>query len=163
LTPTPDGGVVLAMRPYRWNTLRSELERLPSTPADLIEKKLDDLSLSEAEALAREALGDQANEAVVRRLAQVTRDCPLVTVAGGVLIRRGQLDLAQLDQGDKVRDAILRGFRDALAADLGVVDRDTHASVLDAVAALQPFRTGDEAFRAALSTLVGSTGTPRTP
>jgi transcriptional regulator with XRE-family HTH domain len=147
-------GVVLATRPYRWSTMRSELERIPFRPPSLVKTELDDLSLSEAEALAREALGGQGTEVVVRRLAQLTRDCPLVTVAGGVLISRGQLDLVQLDKGESVRDAILRGFRDALAADAGV-DQDTRAGVLDVVAALQPFRAGDEAFRTAMSKLVG--------
>lgn len=109
----------------------------------------------DAEQLAREALGEHANDMVVQRLARVTLDCPLITVVGGSLIRRGQLDPAQLDQDDQVRETILGRFRDALVSDPLVGDPETRTAVLDAVAALQPVRTDDDAFSKTLAQVIG--------
>lgn len=146
--------ILLAARPYGWEPLHSALARAALLPDDLLPVRLEDLHASDAEALARQALGG-THEAVVQRLARLTVDCPLATVVGGVLIRRGQLDPERLEHDDDVRNAIMRGYRDALVADPGVVDPDVRSSVLDAVAAIQPFRTNDEGFRETLSTVVG--------
>ena len=146
--------VLIATRPYSWDRLRTDLARAALLPDGLAPVQLDDLKPREAEALAREALGE-SHHAVVQRLARLTLDCPLATVVGGVLIRRGRLDPAQLEHDDDVRDAIMRGFRDALIADPYVSDPDTRAAVLDAVAAVQPFRTDEQAFKDALSAIAG--------
>lgn len=148
-------GVLVATRPYRVDALRSDLARAAVLPDDYLTVEIGDLPLPAAEALAREALGGSAHAAIVHRLAALTRDCPLVTVAGGALIRRGQLDPAQLEHDGQVRSVILQRFRDALVCDPAVADPDTRSSVLDAVAALQPFRTDDDSFRSALSAIVG--------
>lgn len=147
-----DARILLSTRPYGWDRLRTSLARTGLLPDAVVSVELGDLKPSDAKDLAREALGDDV-DIVVQRLARLTADCPLATVVGGVLIRRGRLDPAQLENDDEVRGAIMRGFRDALIADSEAVDRDTRSAVLDAVAALQPFRTNDEAFREALSAL----------
>ena len=121
-------------------------------PAATVE--LGDLTLTATEALAREALGDEAHEGIVHRLARVTVDCPLITVVGGALIRAGQLRPSELGQDDEIRRTILGRFQDALLADPLVADPETRTSVLDAVAALQPVRTDEDAFKAVLESLV---------
>jgi AAA ATPase domain len=150
-----DTRILIATRPYRWDAIRSDLGRNPLAPDQPVMVELGDLSSPEAEDLAREVLGESAHDAVVHRLARLTRDCPLVTVVGGLLIRRGQLDPAELGQDDQVRRVILRGFRNALVSDPMVVDPDTRNAVIDAIAALQPFRTDEDSFRQALSNLIG--------
>ena len=94
-------------------------------------------------------------EAVARRLARLTTDSPLATVVGGVLIKQGQLDPGALEQDDNVRLHIMRGFRDALVKDPLAYDPPTRSAVLDAVAALQPFRTNETSARESLSAIVG--------
>jgi transcriptional regulator with XRE-family HTH domain len=146
--------IVLAVRPYGWEPVRTALQRaclLPDSPTSI---ELKDLDLNAAEALARQAL-EGPSEAVARKLARLTLDCPLATVVGGALIQRGKLDPGRLEHDPNVREAILRGFRDALVADASAGDRDVRAAVLDGIAALQPFRSNDDAFRVALSALVG--------
>jgi transcriptional regulator with XRE-family HTH domain len=150
-----DASILLVTRPYRWEAIRSELGRAGVRPDAAATVQLDDLKPGEAEELAREALGDQADDGVVQRLARVTLDCPLVTVVGGVLIRLGRLDPAQLEQDDEIRTTIMERFRDALVADPLVTHPATRSAVIDATAAFQPVRTDDQRFQATMTTVVG--------
>lgn len=147
--------ILIATRPYRFDAMKNEAARLTTADEPPLSVELGDLRPSDAEALAQEALGGDAADAVVHRLAQLTRDCPLVSVVGGVLLRQGKLDLAELDQDATARQAILRGYKEALVADPHATDPDTRNAVLDGISALQPFRTDDAAFRSALEALVG--------
>jgi len=151
----PRAHVVLATRPYGHPRLSETLARAGLLLDDRTEIKLQDLESEDAEKLAREALGDDAPEGVVHRLARLTIDSPLATVVGGVLISRGELDPAALEQDANVRDQIMRGFRDALIRDPLVDDPPTRTAVLDALAATQPFRGNDPSSRDSLSAIVG--------
>jgi transcriptional regulator with XRE-family HTH domain/DNA-binding transcriptional ArsR family regulator len=147
--------IVLSTRPYGLQTLQEQLARNSLLPEPHTRVELGDLDIDEAAALAREALGSDAAEVVVQRLARLTTDAPLVTVVGGVLIRQGRLDPAALEQDDDVRLHIMRGFHDALVKDPLSYDPPTRRAVLDAVAALQPLRTNEADARESLSAIVG--------
>lgn len=151
----PKASVVLAARPYGRAWLHESLSRAGLMLDDCLWVELADLSEVDAESLAREALGQGARQAAVRRLAQLTSDSPLATVVGGVLIGRGDLDLGSLEQDDNVRRHIMRGFRDALISDPLADDPPTRTAVLDAVSAVQPLRTNEVAARESLSAIVG--------
>ncbi|MEH0108211.1 helix-turn-helix domain-containing protein [Tersicoccus sp. MR15.9] len=151
----PNTKVLLATRPYGVRGVKEELARHGLLPMPHTEVVIGDLEFDEAFALAREALGEAGAPAVARRLAALTIDSPLVTVVGGVLIRQGHLDPTAVAQDDNVRLQILRGFRDALVKDPLAYDPPTRMAVLDAVAALQPFRTNEEDARTSLSAVVG--------
>ncbi|MGB3764456.1 MAG: helix-turn-helix domain-containing protein, partial [Ornithinimicrobium sp.] len=151
----PNAKVVLATRPYGLRTLKTEMARHGLLPVPHTEVILGDLEFDDAVALAREALGGAASPAVARRLARLTLDSPLATVVGGVLIMQGQLEPGALEQDENVRLHIMRGFRDALVDDPLSYDPPIRRAVLDAVAALQPFRTNEEAARTSLSAIVG--------
>lgn len=150
-----DAKVVLATRPYGLRTLQEGLARNGLLPEPHIEVELGDLDIDDATTLAREALGGDAPEAVAQRLARLTTDSPLATVVGGVLIKQDRLDPAALEQDDNVRFHIMRGFRDALVKDPLAYDPPTRSAVLDAIAALQPFRTNETSARESLSAIVG--------
>jgi len=150
-----DAKVVLATRPYGLRTLLEGLSRNGLLPEPHIGVELGDLDIDDAVTLAREALGGDAPEAVAQRLARLTTDSPLATVVGGVLIKQGRLDPAALEQDDSVRFHIMRGFRDALVKDPLASDPPTRSAVLDALAALQPFRTNETSARESLSAIVG--------
>lgn len=147
--------VVLATRPYGRDWLLRELQRNSLLPDAGVRIDLVDLDRDDAESLAREALGPDAHTSTVARLAALTTDSPITTVVGGTLIRRGQLDPAALEQDEDVRDAIMRGFADALIGDPLAGDPSTRRSVLEAVAAMQPFRTDDMTAREAIAAIVG--------
>ena len=151
----PKAKVLISLRPYGMGPLASALRTIGLHPTDLPRWDLTDLTDEDAEALAGEALGEAATETLVRRLAHLTADCPLITVVGGVLISRDQLDPACLDHEDSVREEILRAFADVLVADPVQAESGLRRGVLDAVAILQPFRSDDEQFQTTLSHLVG--------
>lgn len=150
----PSARVLAALRPYGLSSLALDFRRLGLHSSEVQTWTLTDLKTSDAETLARNALGPELPERMVRRLAAVTADCPLITVVGGVLIRRGKLDPACLDHEDRIRSEILRAFRDALVADPVSGDPALRRAVLDGVAVLQPFRGDDPAFQSALASLI---------
>ncbi len=151
----PSAHVLIALRPYGLSLLASDIRQVGLHPTDIPRWELDDLKPDDAESLAREALGARTSETLARRLAQLTADCPLITVLAGVLIQRDQLDPACLDHEDTVRAEVLRAFRDVLVADPITGDPSVRRAVLDAIAVFQPFRTDDANFQAALADLVG--------
>lgn len=151
----PKAKIVFATRPYGRQSLLEELARRGLLPMSHIEVELTDLDLDDVVALAREALGGEVSEAVTLRLASLTIDSPLATVVGGVLIRQGQLNPSALEQDDNVRFHIMRGFRDALVNDAQASDPPTRHAVINAISALQPFRTNEPTARESLSAIVG--------
>lgn len=149
----PHARVLLASRPYGLAALSSQLRQLGLHQADLPSWELADLSKADAEALAREVLGPGYPDGAARQLASLTTDCPLVTVVGAVLVRRGQLDPSRLESDQSIQTEILTAFRDALVADPIDGDVALRRAVLDAIAALQPLRTDDPAFQDAVAAL----------
>jgi transcriptional regulator with XRE-family HTH domain len=150
----PHARIVLALRPYGLAAVAPDLRSIGVHQSEVPAWELADLSSGEAQALAREALGPEWPERVVRLLAGLTADCPLITVVGGVLIRRGHLDPACLDHQDTIRTEILKAFRKALVGDPLSAGAAMRSAVLDAVAVLQPFRSDDPAFQAAMGKLI---------
>lgn len=151
----PKAKIVFAMRPYGRQSLVEELARRGLLPMAHTEVELTDLDFDDAIALAREALGGETSEAITLRLASLTVDSPLATVVGGVLIRQGRLNPSALEQDDNVRFHIMRGFRDALVNDSRSADPATRIAVINAISALQPFRSNESTARESLSAIVG--------
>jgi transcriptional regulator with XRE-family HTH domain len=151
----PGSKLLIASRPFGEVGLSQDLRRADVLLSELSTVTLADLTQNEAESLARQALGG-GHDAIVQRLAHLTLDCPLATVVGGALIRRGLLDPAHLEQDEQIRTQILGGFLDAIVADSMDTNADLRRAVLDGLAALQPFRNADTAFQDALVRLVGT-------
>jgi transcriptional regulator with XRE-family HTH domain len=148
-----DAKVLLAMRPYGFSQLAYDLRRVGLHPSDLPRWDLNDLSIGEATLLASEVLGD-GHDDVARHLAVVSADCPLITVIGAGLIKRGQLDASRLETSPTIRQDILATFRDTIVGDRSSGDSILRASVLDTVALLQPFRFTDDDFRRTVERVV---------
>src|SRR6266545_2422893 len=147
--------VVLALRPYGMTQLTSDLRRVGLHPSDCPTWELGDLKAADAVTLAREILGPDFNQSVVERLAHLSTDCPLITVVGAGLIKRGLLDPRRLEVDDSIRTEVLRAFRDALVADPASGDPELRRAVLDAVAVLQPVRMDEATFQSAVTQLTG--------
>ncbi|CCK62459.1 helix-turn-helix domain-containing protein [Mycobacterium canetti] len=145
--------VLIACRPYGERDLDRELCRVGVVLSDLPPVRLGDLTEDEAAVLAREALGPEHSR-FADRLAMLTLDCPLATTVGGYLIRTGALDPRNLEQDDRIRRQILLGFKDALIAESPHGDSGQRSAVIEAISALQPFRSGDPGFQSAIAKLV---------
>ncbi|BAU95643.1 hypothetical protein N24_1381 [Corynebacterium suranareeae] len=151
----PKASIVLAVRPYGRQYLKSDLEQNGLIPESSVEVELKDLSFEEASVLAREALGEEISERVVHRLAGLTADFPLITVVGGSLIRQKELSLLSLEQSGNVQSTILNKFNDVLVTDQSTTDPSLRRKVLDALSVLQPFRSNDQTARQSLENIVG--------
>ena len=149
----PCAHIVISVRPYALADLQSDLRRVGVYPDDCVLVAVDELSVPDAQALAREALGDTVPSGLAEWLGVAAPDCPLVIVVAAALIRRGSLDPARLPGTDSIRAEIMEAFRDAMTAGATTGDPDVRREVLQAVAAFQPFRIDTDEFRSAVSEL----------
>lgn len=94
--------ILLAIRPYGFSQLAYDLRRVAVHPSELPTWTLEDLKLSEAEELALNVLEGRGSQAIAQRLAHLTHDCPLVTVVGAGLIKRGRLDPGKLERDNSL-------------------------------------------------------------
>jgi transcriptional regulator with XRE-family HTH domain len=149
----PDAHVVISVRPYALADLENGLRSLGVYPEDCLQVRLDELAVPDAQSLAAEALGDSGSLWLAEWLGSVSPDCPLIIVVAAELSRRGSLDLARLQGNTRIRREIMDAFRDAMTAGADVGNPDVRREVLNAVAALQPFRLHDDECRSAISAL----------
>jgi len=146
--------ILLAIRPYGFSQLAYDLHRVSVHPSELPTWTLEDLKLSEAKELALNVLEGRGSQAIAQRLAHLTHDCPLVTVVGASLIKRGQLDPGKLERDNSII-YILRAFRDALVVNLAKGEPGVLNRLLNAIAVTQPVLMRDEHFTGALAILTG--------
>jgi transcriptional regulator with XRE-family HTH domain len=149
----PDASVLLALRPYGEPRVRLELRTAGVHIQDVFRRELEDLDITDAEALAREILEDR-HARYAARLAHAARDCPLLLVASAELIRRGRLVPDRLE-GDSGMSRDLTEILAGAVIDDMARQSEVRIEVLHAVAALQPLRTADAEFRDALVALTG--------
>ncbi|WP_410676908.1 helix-turn-helix domain-containing protein [Amycolatopsis sp. cmx-4-68] len=150
----PDAKVLLASRPYGLPQLHSDLRQVGAHPSEVPTCELDDLTIGEAETLAREVLGPDLGPRVAPRLATLAADCPLLIVVGAALIAKGNLTPDRLEASSDIRYEILRTFGDVVAATPGG-DAELRREVLKLVAALQPFRLDQPEFQAIAAAVIG--------
>jgi Helix-turn-helix len=153
LRRNPDAQVVISVRPYALADVQNELRSVGIYPDDCSVVIVDELSISDAQALARQALDEATQPGLPEWLGSVAPDCPLIIVVAAALIKRGILQVTSLPGNDRLRAEIMGAFRDAMTAGASTGDPDMRREVLQAVAAFQPFRIDDDTFRSALSAL----------
>jgi transcriptional regulator with XRE-family HTH domain len=151
----PGAKVILSLRPQGLARLRADLREAGLHQSEVPEWRLDDLDFAAAETLAAEALGPHAGGGLPRQLAALAADCPLLITVGGTLISDGHLDPTRLASGAAFREEIITAFRDAITGPDPAAAPGTRQEVLQAIAAVQPFRVDQAAFRSALSGLAG--------
>jgi transcriptional regulator with XRE-family HTH domain len=149
----PDARIVISVRPHALADLQNALRRVGIYPDDCFTVLIEELSVPDAVALAREALGKGARPGLAEWLGAVAPDCPLIIVVAAALISRGSIDPALLYASDGIRVEIMQAFRDAMTAGVDTGDPDVRREVLSAVAAFQPVRIDDAKFQSALSEL----------
>jgi hypothetical protein len=136
--------VLLATRPHGIDRLKATAVQGGYDPEEIAQ--FGELTGLEPEArvqLAREVLGAEFQH-LAERLAEATRDSPLVTVVGGNLIAQRQVEPALLLDAVEFRDVVLTRFAQEYTDVLAErIDRPRAIALLRAVAATNPIRPDD--------------------
>ncbi len=150
--------LLLATRPHRIDTLRSSLTKARFDIREIASLgQLDDLTRSETHELACQALGPLCND-YAARLADVTRDSPLVTVLGGQLLAERAVSPQLLERDAEFRQVLLDRFQDVLTGQVSdLIDPSLVRELLRLVAALAPIRPGNEQFLQAAAQFLRTT------
>ncbi len=148
--------VVLVARPQGGDHLDTLLHRAGIDARRIARLgTVGDLSREDATALARQALGEE-HAGLADRLAEATRDCPLVTVVGGQLLARRGVDPLLLERQDDFRQAVLAAFHDVVIGEVGrLVEPRLCRRLLAVLAAVAPIRPADELFHRTAATFLG--------
>lgn len=144
--------LVLTIRPHSRDALLGEIARAGFDQSEvLVLDELRELTRSESENLAREALGPEYAY-LAEALVALSWDSPLVTVLGGQLVRTAQVHPGLLARREEFRRAVLDAFSDALLGQLGARASDRICGdLLRLAAAVGPFRPDLDCFRDAAS------------
>lgn len=149
----PEAKIILALRPYGFSQLSSDLRRIGVHPSEFPSWEIQEIKFQDAEKLTKEVLGDKADSRIVSRIAYMTKDCPLLTVVGAGLFKRGELDVLHLESDDQIKEEILSRFRDTFIESSSQGDSTILNTVLNTISALQPFPLNDPDFRKTLEKL----------
>lgn len=152
---SPDAKVLLSLRPYGLTQLANDLRRIQVHTSEFPRWEVEDLTRDNAIQLVKEVLDGTYTDGVVNRLAQISVDCPLIAVVGAELLKRGELNIASIENDAGIRAEILGRMRDALVADPLGGNADIRQKALEAISIMQPVHIKDEVFQAALGVMTG--------
>ncbi|MCI0748380.1 MAG: restriction endonuclease [Verrucomicrobia subdivision 3 bacterium] len=107
--------------------------------------QLKQLDRPNVTALARQALGPEHSH-LAEQLADVTRDCPLVTVVGGKLLAQRAIHPALLERNDDFRFAVLNRFRDEMLGKIGQENAAFYRALLELISATAPVYADDKKY-----------------
>ncbi|TQL42615.1 transcriptional regulator with XRE-family HTH domain [Leucobacter komagatae] len=147
----PDATIVLSVRPKVEPELLSVLS-MTSVTATEIRVSVMELSIPDAEQLARVALGEAGSDQIVELLGRAGYDCPLIIVVGAHLIREGHLASDALAGNPQLRREVLVHFADVVTRG---TDDEARRAIFDSIATVQPARLDQSEFLDALTALSG--------
>lgn len=136
--------LVIATRPSGNAYLDELLSRLADNNAVLRFKTLRPLNEAATVEIAIEMLGPQF-EHLANRLAEVSKDTPLITVVGGKLIARGRVSPDLLVNDRDFQRAVFTAFREELTRALPSGGRQS-SELLELIAAVQPIDDRQDEF-----------------
>lgn len=149
--------VLVVSRPYRVDYLRSKIGQARFDVRELENLgELGELDRSDVQKLARQALSEPF-EAYADRLAELTRDSPLITVLGGQLLAERAVSPDLLERDEEFRSDLLTRFQDEIMGRVSDdIDPGFVTKVLQLVAAAAPIRPELDLFLQTSASLLGS-------
>lgn len=146
----PQMMTVVSTRPYGLTRIQDELTRSGMGYEHDGTVTLSDLSEDDAASLAKEVIeGAQGDIQYAKRIAEITKDCPLATVVGSRLVAEGSIKPDLLNNSEKFREELLRSFRNIVTGEVGGKDADAVRDLLNIIAMIQPFDPNDPNFQEA--------------
>ncbi|MDX2241524.1 MAG: restriction endonuclease [Leptolyngbyaceae cyanobacterium bins.302] len=120
-------------------------------------EELKALDRSQVKELARQALGDEYCH-WVDQLAAVTRDCPLVTVVGGWLLRKKNIAPALLERDQDFQNEVLSRLQENFLESIGNESaRERCRELLKLISAVSPVYPNNPAFQEVASKFLKTT------
>lgn len=144
----PEAKIILTTRPYGVPKLSDELSKAGVTfnQEDTIE--LNSLDLEAAQQLANQILTDVSGATThAKRIAEITRDCPLATVVGSTLVGQGKIKPELLNNIEEFRAQLLKSFRNIIAGEIGKGEPEIIKELLDLISMIQPINPTSPAFQ----------------
>ena len=142
--------LLLAFRPYGLDYIKVQASGF-SLSGDLVrEVKLGPLTLGEATKLAQQVLVQHGGPAAdAEDIARLTRDCPLATVVGAIVVSKDKRPISLVANEDEFRATLLGRFQDVIAGEIGgKTDAEPIRRLLRVLALLQPFHPEERAVAA---------------
>lgn len=148
--------LLLSLRPYGSNLLKSELSNAGVEPSETIQfEEVIELPMNEVRRLAQEVLATE-DKLLIDQLADLSFDCPLITVVGGQLIKEGDIEVYSLITAQEFQDAVLPRFRDVM---IGEIEFDVDAAIvrkiLQLISAIAPLRPDNREVLGVLGAFCG--------
>lgn len=149
--------LVLATRPHGTASVLGDLRRAGFSLGEIARLgPVPELKREDRVALARQALGPQF-EWLAGRVADATKDSPLVTVVAGQLLVARQIEVGLLEQDEEFRYEVLDRFEDVLLGELGTgTESPFYRQLLQVAAAISPLRDERKDVVAATAEHVGA-------
>lgn len=139
--------LIFSSRPQGLDFLESSLTHSKFDLEDITNlEKLEPLNYDEIKELAKESLGQEYVD-YSRILADLTKDCTLITVVAGKLIAQHQIQPSLLEQNDKFRESVLNKFQEEIIGKISDrIPPDICQQILQFISALAPIPQEDSEF-----------------
>ncbi len=147
--------VVISARPYGLTRIQDELTRAGIGYDADSAISLGNLEEADAERLAKEVMEEVGGNAQhAKRIAAITKDCPLATVIGSRLVAEGSIQPELLNNSEEFRRQLLRSFRNIIAGEIGGKNADAIRDLLNLAAMIQPFDPNGPDFQEAATAIL---------
>ncbi|MGM3308226.1 caspase family protein [Anabaena sp. WFMT] len=149
--------LILSSRPQGVDYLKPLLTRAHFNPSEvMVLSEIKELTYEEVKELAGEALGQEYAH-YAHKLADITKDCPLITVVAGRLLAERKVGPPLLERDQEFRDFVLTKFQDELVGEkiIDELNPEHFKSLLRLISAVAPFNTENSLLKKASAEFIG--------
>jgi hypothetical protein len=139
--------LIFSSRPQGLSFIESSLTGSDFDQNDITKLgNLEPLNYDEIKELAQQSLGNKYEDHA-RLLAQITKDCPLITVIAGQLVAQDKIHPSLLEQNDKFRESVLNKFQQEILGKISDhIPSDKCQQILQLISAMAPIPQENSEF-----------------
>jgi len=135
--------LILSIRPSGIDFVNMSLSRSINEQEIQRLDEIKVLSLQETKSIIENIIGN-SNRAVINRLADISKDCPLVAIIGSKLVKDGKISLEQFLTSEEFQRMVLDKYLDELKGE--DLNNPVYSELLAYISALGPIRYPDDSF-----------------